>query len=263
MSPPQPWRAVRTVSSSLVLPALSPDHGRSHVQLARAIREVCLVAALFLLYRAARLVTADDVQQAMANARIIRGLERAIRLPDEAALQQWLLTVPHVIGLANHYYVAVHFPATAAFLIWGYLRRPREQYLWARRLIVTQTLLALALQLLIPLAPPRMLPRFVDTMATIGPSAYEGSAAGLANQYAAMPSLHIGWAALIAVVVWRTTRAPIRWIAAAHASATVFVVIATANHWWLDGFVAAVLLGLALAIHRFPGQPGSKTAGRP
>ena len=225
-------------------------------RLPTAIRELLLIATLFLLYRAARLITAGDTQQAFANADVVQRFERAIRLPDEAVLQEWLLPFPNLVSLANHYYVTVHFPVTAAFLLWGFYRRPREQYLWARRLIVTLTLLALAVQLLIPLAPPRMLPQFVDTMGTIGPSAYDGPAAGLANQYAAMPSLHIGWAALIAIVVWATTRASIRWLAVAHAVITVLVVVATANHWWLDGFASVVLLGVALLVHRPPDQRG-------
>jgi hypothetical protein len=98
---------------------------------------------------------------------------------------------------------------------------------------------------------------FVDTMTTIGPSAYGDGTAAVANQYAAMPSLHVGWALLIAVVVLRTATGPIRVLALAHAALTSLVVVVTANHWWVDGLVATALLGVALLLHRRPGYHGS------
>ena len=141
--------------------------------------------------------------------------------------------------------MGVHFPLTALFLVWGYLRRPPSDYRWARRLIITMTALALLIHTAMPLAPPRMMSRlgFVDTMATIGPSAYEGSAATVANQFAAMPSLHVGWALLLSVVVIRTTKPRWKWITLAHPAITTLVVVVTANHYWLDALVAAALLG--------------------
>src|SRR5690606_7788368 len=130
------------------------------------------------------------------------------------------------------------------FLVWAYLCRSRADYLWARNLMLVQTGLAVVLHVAFPLAPPRMFGDlgFVDTMTVYGPSAYDGASAAVANQYAAMPSLHVGWAVLIAVVVARC--AP-RWaavIATAHAAVTVVVVTVTANHWLLDGVVATLLL---------------------
>jgi hypothetical protein len=93
---------------------------------------------------------------------------------------------------------------------------------------------------------------FVDTMATIGPSAYEGSAATIANQFAAMPSLHVGWALLLAVVVIRTTTTRWRWLTLLHPAITTLVVVVTANHYWLDAVVAAVLLAMTLAMNPRP-----------
>ena len=144
------------------------------------------------------------------------GRRALLRLPNEELLQQWALQWPDLLRAANWYYVAVHFPLTLAFLAWGWLRRPPEEYRWARRLIIILTALALVVHVLMPLAPPRMLSSlgFLDTMAVFGPSAYGDSTATIANQFAAMPSLHVGWALLIAVVVVRTTSSRWRWIAA-------------------------------------------------
>ena len=118
-------------------------------------------------------------------------------------------TSRHHSRLANGYYVAVHFPIMIAFLLLGYGWRSRAQYKWARNLVVVQTGFALVIHLVFPLAPPRMFPQwgFVDTMSVYGPSAYDGAAASVANQFAAMPSLHVGWALTIAYVLARTAPA--------------------------------------------------------
>ena len=142
---------------------------------------------------------------------------------------------------------------------------PRSEYLWARRLLVVLTLLGLVAHILFPLAPPRMFPRwgFLDTMTAYGPSAYDGTSGALVNQYAAMPSLHIGWAVLIAVVVCRTGPTSLAVLACLHALTTVAVVTVTANHWLLDGLVAVALLGVALLVVPRPSghhQPGRTSA---
>ena len=157
-----------------------------------------------------------------------------------------------LLHAANIYYFSVHFPTMIAFLVWGYLFRPRAEYHWARNLVIALTCTALVVHIVFPLAPPRMFPQwgFVDTMATFGPNAYAGTSGAMANQFAAMPSLHIGWAALIAYVIHRTGPRWLAWVATAHFAITVLVVVVTANHYWLDGIVALLLLG-----GRGPGDP--------
>jgi hypothetical protein len=137
-----------------------------------------------------------------------------------------------------------------AFLVWGYLFRPRAQYHWARNLVAMVTGAALVVHIIYPLAPPRMFPQwgFIDTMATLGPNAYAGTSGALANQFAAMPSLHIGWAAIIAYVIHRTGPKWLAWVATGHLAITVLVVVVTANHYWLDGIVALLLVAAAVVI---------------
>ena len=101
---------------------------------------------------------------------------------------------------------------------------------------------------------------FVDTMAVFGPNAYGGSGASLANQYAAMPSLHIGWAVLIAFVLVRTAPRPVAALGVLHAVTTVLVVVITANHWFLDGLVASALLAIGALL--FPGPAGATGPSR-
>ena len=225
------------------------------------LREIILLVTLFVGYRLARLAIAGHDDLAIANAWQVWDVERLMHLPDEETLQDWVLQWPDVLKAANWYYVIVHFPVTLAFLTWGWLRRPPPEYRWARRLIISLTAFALVLHTAMPLAPPRMLSSlgFLDTMAAFGPSAYDGGAATVANQFAAMPSLHVGWALLIAVVVIRTARTRWRWLIIAHPVLTTLVVVVTANHDWIDALVAALLLGLVLLVTpRPPEVPPSR-----
>jgi hypothetical protein len=93
-----------------------------------------------------------------------------------------------------------------------------------------------------PLAPPRMLNGWIDTGLVLGQSVYGADAeSGLANQFAAMPSLHVGWAFLVAVFLIRATRSRWRWLWIAHPVITFAVVVVTANHYWMDGLIALAL----------------------
>ena len=227
------------------------DRLSRHRRLRAALVELVLVAALFNLYRFGR--AAIDGQEATArhNAELVNDLQRAIGLPSEVSVQQ-LFDLEPLLRLANTYYTGVHFPLMVLFLTWGFLRRPRHEYVWARNVIAIQTGAALLIHMAFPLAPPRMFPEwgFVDSMAVYGPSAYDGVSGDVANQFAAMPSLHVGWAVAIAYIVFRTGSRPLAALAAVHAATTYLVVIVTANHWWLDGIVAIALLVLAVALTR-------------
>ena len=177
-----------------------------------AAREIAIVGSLFLLYNWVRVVIRDQENVAQAHAGQVHRFEAAIGLPSEAWLQGFVANVPHFFEYANRYYTSVHFPLTLFFLVWGFTMRPRAEYVWARRLLIVQTFLALVIHVAYPLAPPRMFPQwgFMDPGALWGPSPYQGASGAVANQFAAMPSLHIGWAVLIAVVVTRTGP---RWVA--------------------------------------------------
>lgn len=222
----------------------------------RAVIELAIIATLYFAYRFGRLVGLGREDIAHTHAELIHRAERFLHLPSEASIQAAVAHIPEVYELANHYYVTLHFPVIVAFLLWGFFARPRREYLWTRNLLIVQTSLALLIHIAFPLAPPRMFPQwgFVDTMAVFGPNAYGGASASVANQYAAMPSLHIGWAVLIAVVLVRTAPRPLALVGVVHAIITVLVVVVTANHWLLDGAVATALLGLGLLLFPGPGR---------
>lgn len=221
------------------------------------LRELLLVTALFLVYKFGRLFANGHEARAFRNADRVWDAERALHLPGEGAVQQLLMHGEPLVRAANTYYATVHFPATVAFLVWLYLRRPAH-YLWSRRVLALLTAAALALHLLMPLAPPRMLAAagLVDTARVYGPSVYGAvpETDSMANQFAAMPSLHFGWALMVAVGLIAATRSRWRALWLLHPLLTLFVVVGTANHYWFDALAAAALLGLALLAVRAPGH---------
>jgi hypothetical protein len=214
----------------------------------RALYEIALVVLLFLAYKAGRLAADGHVTMALADARDVWHLERLLHLPSEFALQQAALSHEWLIRSANCYYAYVHFPVTAACLVWIYVRRA-EHYLRTRRLLAWLTAGALIVHVVMPLAPPRMLTAvgMVDSGRLFGPAVYGSpSTDTLTNQYAAMPSLHVGWALAVAIALIGATGGRGRWLWLAHPAATLLVVVVTGNHYWLDAIVAAALLGVVL-----------------
>lgn len=237
----------------------------------RALLDLVVQAAIMIglieVYRLGRYLVSDNVTDAMAHAASVWHVERLLHLPSEAHIQRWALAWLPWVHMANRYYVYVHFPLTGIFLAWMWLRH-RDGWPRVRMAMIVSTGLALAIQILYPLAPPRLDPgaHMTDTMSVYGPDAYhDGVGHGFANQLAAMPSLHVGWSVLVAWGVVHYGRGRWRWLAVAHPVITVSVVTLTANHYWLDSIVGASLVVLAIAIGAFREGVGRSTGtfGRP
>ncbi|MHA5051368.1 phosphatase PAP2 family protein [Streptomyces sp. SD15] len=239
----------------------SPQHTATRPPI---IRELLLVVGLFVVYKFGRQLATGHTAEAFRNADHVWDWERALHLPGEGAVQGALLHSGTLVHLANTYYATVHFPATVAFLVWMYLRRP-VHYVWARRVLAVVTAAALVLHLTFPLAPPRLLAAagLVDTGQVYGPTVYGAHPATdeIANQFAAMPSLHFGWALMVAIGLIAAARSRWRWLWLLHPLVTLLVIVGTANHYWLDAIVATALLGIALAVIHLPHQTHT-TAGR-
>ncbi|GAB2598762.1 hypothetical protein GCM10027269_62900 [Kribbella endophytica] len=222
------------------------------------VREAVLLATLFLVYTAGRQIAAKHTGSAFDHADQVLSLQRWLHLPSESALQQHALQVPHLVEGANLYYASVHAPLTAVVLLWLSIWRPTA-YPRVRWTMVSVTALALIGHIAYPLAPPRMMPGFVDTGLRFGQSVYgPDHSDGVANQFAAMPSLHVGWAALIALSMILITRTKWRWLWLLHPIITFGVVVVTANHYWMDGIVVLVLLAVSLPLLL---RPGLRAAG--
>lgn len=216
---------------------------------ASLLHEIVLVASLLLAYRGARMMRRTDLVEAFRHAGLIVDLERQLGVFIEDDVQTWLLGHPSLITALNHYYLWMHFPVAIGFLVWAYLAH-FDQYRRIRNEMAALTFLGLVVHVLFPLAPPRMMPGFVDTMMRFGPSIYPQSALeGVSNQIAAMPSLHFGWALIAALWGARLLSTKLRLIAFLHPAIMLLAIVATANHWWLDAAVAA---GIIAAVHCWP-----------
>ncbi|MBL7501434.1 inositol phosphorylceramide synthase [Frankia sp. CNm7] len=228
-----------------------------------AVGQALLLAGLFMAYRYGRQLAIGHESVAFEHARDVWNLQQALGLPSEEAVQRLALRSTTLVELANRFYMYVHFPATVVFLAWVLLRH-RDHWARVRNALIVLTGAALVLHLTYPLAPPRFLPRLlpgvdiVDTGQLIGPSPYP-SEGGSLNQYAAMPSLHVGWAIFEAWAVVMILRSRARWAALAQPVVTTLVVVLTGNHYWLDGIVGGALVAAAVWVTA-PGRVGQLRA---
>jgi PAP2 superfamily protein len=218
---------------------------------ARSVRpwakELTLILLLYALWQFAGAWSLGRASAAMTRGQAIWSAERAIHLPSERAVQAIVLPHTTLLHWLNWYYAAVHVPALGACLVWLFVRH-RSVYPRVRTAVALVTGASLVIQLF-PVAPPRLLPHLgvVDTGAVVGPSVYRRGAPGL-DQLSAMPSLHVGWAVIVAVGVIWASRSQWRWLALAYPVLTMFTVVATGNHYWADGLVATALCAAAVLI---------------
>jgi MFS superfamily sulfate permease-like transporter len=228
--------------------------------------EAGLLLGLFALWQLAGSFAVFSPGGALPRAQWIWHAERVMHLPSEASLQAVFLPHPLLIQLCNLYYLSLHFPVLLVCLLWLFLWH-RDHYGHVRTTIVIFTAVSLLIQFL-PVAPPRMLAsdHMVDTAVRYGQSVY-GTGTGFdPDQLSAMPSVHVGWAIIVAMATITVCRSRWRWLALAYPALTMLVVVVTANHFWLDGIAAAVLVALVHAAQhglrvRFGRRPVSREYG--
>src|SRR5438067_4691795 len=212
--------------------------------------ESSLLFVLYGLWAVAGSFTVMGTSGALPRARWLWDAERVLYLPSETALQRLVLPHPLLVQACNLYYDILHFPLLGACLIWLYARH-RADYPRIRTTVALFTGISLLIQL-IPVAPPRLLAStgMVDTAVQYGQSVYAWSGGFDADEFSAMPSVHVGWALIVAIAVITVSRRRWRWLAAAYPVITLLVVVVTANHFWLDGIAAGLLVALILAGQR-------------
>ena len=214
-------------------------------------REVLLISFAILLYFGVRNATAGSADAAFANARELMRFERALGIDWEGGLQSATVTSDAVVTLANWVYIFAHWPVILGVATWLYVRRPLH-YRLLRNAIFASGLIGFLLFALFPVAPPRLLDLgLVDTV-TERSDAYRAlQPPGLTNQYAAFPSLHVGWNLLVGiVVVMAVASILVRAVAVVLPGAMALAVVVTANHFVIDvaAGVVVVLIGLTVAI---------------
>jgi hypothetical protein len=187
---------------------------------------------------------------ALSHATGVLHLERVLHLDPELTLDHWLAR-HHTIGLVlSDYYDNAHFVVTLGLLGWLWWRRA-DLYRPLRNSLVLVNVIGFVVFWRYPVAPPRMLVSrgFTDVVASTHAfgSWHSGSLASHANQLAAMPSLHMAWAAWCTLALWRiSARLWVRALALLYPCMTALAVLATGNHFLLD--ILAGLLAIAVAV---------------
>jgi hypothetical protein len=220
-----------------------------------------LFFAAYQCYGLVRGLVDGKADLAYANADRIIHLERSLGAFFEPGLQKSLLDNGWVIDIANWLYLNSHFTITISFLAWLYLFRNSNFY-FVRNMFMVAMLLALVGYGLFPTAPPRLLPGgdFTDTIASITGTAQDTKTASLLlNKYAAVPSMHIGFSSMIGFTAFALVKNPLRYLWLLYPVLIFFVIVITANHYWIDAaagaFVAAASALIASRVLA-PVRPG-------
>lgn len=211
-------------------------------------RELALVLVLYALWQYVNTLTFREVHGAEDHARTVWHIQRWMHLPREQWVQHLVLPHGWLVQFFNGYYAIFHGPALIITLVWLFARR-REHYPRIRNCTVIVTGLCLAIRL-VPVAPPRLVLDlgFVDTGFVYHQSVYGTTNDGISSLLSAMPSIHVAWAAIVAFAVLTASTSRWRGLIVAHFVLTVLAVTVTANHWWLDGIVACLLLWFAVGV---------------
>jgi hypothetical protein len=207
--------------------------------------EIAVVVVLVWVYDRIRDIAETRASMAMDDARRVLDVESWLHIDGEHAFNDWLGAHLSLQWAACWYYQLMHLTVTLLVLVWLYARRPAA-YRPARNALVLVNAIGLAVFWLLPVAPPRLLGGFVDSGVVSGITTQVGHVSP--DLYAAMPSLHIGWATWVLLQVFAaTTNRVARGLAGAHLAVTTIVVIATANHFVLDVAAGAAVAVLAVA----------------
>jgi hypothetical protein len=257
----------------------TPDAGQGEQRVAASvvrppygwIREAAIVLGFYYVYQTIRSLAdhGNTKTRATRNAMWIVSWEKHLWIYHEQSIQQAFLGAEWFIRLMNIYYGTLHFVVTIGLLLWLYVKR-HANYRGMRNLLGMTTALAIIGYWSFPLAPPRLLTScdgqipvlgpggglvkpscFVDTLDKIGGlwSYHSPVAKAVANQYAAMPSLHFGWAMWCGVVFWRfASHRGTKALGLLYPALTLFAIVVTANHWFLDALGGALIMLSAMGV---------------
>ncbi|MEU6475549.1 phosphatase PAP2 family protein [Streptomyces sp. NPDC047017] len=260
-------------------PGAVTDDGRR--TLARRLRtprrprlwfEILLIAVSYWTYSLIRNAVPEQKAAALRNAAQVWHTEHVLGIAVEQSLNHAANATTWLIIGMNYYYATLHFVITIGVLVWLYHAHP-GRYAAARLALFATTGVALLGYYLYPLAPPRLTATgFVDTVQvhhTWGSMA-SGDLKHMSNQYAAMPSMHIGWSLWCGLTIFALTTLPwARVLAALYPATTLIVIIATANHFWLDALGGTTCLAIGITTakawygalpHTLPRTPLQPTA---
>ncbi len=230
-------------------------------------KEFGIILSVYVIYESVRNVSKGRPSVAFDHALQVIGWQKALGINHEKAIQDWALHWKPLIIVSNYYYGIAYIACTVFILLWLYRKRSDDYPLWRNTLLIG-TVLGLIGFATYPLMPPRLLDvsgfahqtyGFVDTLVKYPTfwSFDSDAMKSVSNQFAAMPSLHCGWALWGAAAV--VPRAKTWWMkvfAVGYPVATIFVVVATANHYFLDAVGGAVIFIVGYGVARLITRAG-------
>jgi hypothetical protein len=210
--------------------------------------EVGLIVAFYAAYEATRGVVAGTRGAALHRAQEIADLERALHLFAEPGIQRAAEHVPDLLAVLSVSYVTLHLGVTAAALAWLYIRRP-DAFPAVRTTLIVASALSLIGFLAFPTAPPRMaVAGLADSVSAHAVDLNHGLVSSLYNPYAAVPSMHVGYAAIVGAVLLRYGRGPWRALGVVYPLFVLLVIVATGNHFLFDAATGAAVALVSAAL---------------
>jgi hypothetical protein len=241
------WLGLVALAATLLLMRAGLRHSAWRI----TTQEVSVVLFLYALWQYVRARAVTKTAGAMEHARWLWRFERTLHIGSELSIQKALIDNRPVMQFLNIYYGGLHVPVMGGVLIWLFVRH-RQQYPTVRTTLAFLIAGCITVQALLPLAPPRFFADlgFVDAGLKYGLSVYGAGGSGVSNELAAMPSMHAGWAILAGYAAIKYGTGKWRWLVVAHTVLTMISIVATANHWWLDAIVSAMMLAVIMPIQR-------------
>ncbi|EPH41911.1 phosphatase PAP2 family protein [Streptomyces aurantiacus] len=250
----------RPTTTSPIAGAEDDRNGRNLLRRLRTPRrprlwfEILLIAVSYWTYSLIRNAVPEQKAAALRNADWIWDVEQHLGIAVERSVNHAVDSVTWLIVGMNYYYATLHFIVTLGVLVWLYRCHP-GRYAATRLVLFATTAVALLGYYLYPLAPPRLVPGgdFIDTVVvhnTWGSMA-SGDLKNMSNQYAAMPSMHIGWSLWCGLTIFALASVPwVKVLGLLYPTATLIVIVATANHFWLDAVGGMICLAFGYTVAR-------------
>ncbi|MGV1049224.1 MAG: phosphatase PAP2 family protein [Solirubrobacterales bacterium] len=214
-------------------------------------RQIGILVGVDIIYELGRGIADSDRADAIAHGAQVIEIEQATHTFFEPSLQAFFVPAHWTIDFANQLYLNAQFSIALGFLVWLYLFR-NESYYFVRNMFVVSMCLALIGYIGYPTAPPRMFPEhgFIDTITDFSNVNHDSALAKIfINPYAAVPSMHCAFALMIGgtgVIVCRHWWSKAFW--AFWPFLIAWVVIVTANHYWVDWALGWMVALAAAAI---------------
>ncbi|MBV2153719.1 phosphatase PAP2 family protein [Kitasatospora sp. SUK 42] len=238
--------------------------------------ELALIGISYWIYSIVRNAVPEQASIAQKHASWIWDLEQHLGIAVERSINHAVDGVGWLITGMNYYYATLHFVITIGVLIWLYRWHP-GRYVAARTVLFVTTGIALVGFYFFPLAPPRLMTDggFIDTVKVHGTwgSMASGPAAHVSNQYAAMPSMHIGWSMWCGLAIFFLARRTwVRVLGLLYPATTLLVIISTANHFWMDAIGGEICLAVGFLsarwlyhewVYRLPRVPDREKSDEP